>query len=318
MLRLVLAAALAAAIAFPALAHAEPVSASGADPVDAAGGPSVDLEAVATSYDPDEGRWNVTIRLYGGPSDAEWAMANATLFGPSADDPCRGTELARMRASTRPSSGGNAASVSRSVTGDFTRPAAQGTKAMGPGERELTLSLADPALAGVRVACVSVSLSAQNRAVDAIAPLRFPANEGRVAPPPEQVPLPPLPPPPPGHGAPAPAQPAAASRPQVGFVGVGRRLRVTRDSTVRIALRLSQGEVHGRVVIRSERGAVFGAGPFTSGSSRTVVVKVRLERAARRALKRSRRGVVVRLVATAHPAGGGARSEAHATTRLVR
>jgi hypothetical protein len=252
MIRSILALAVGGTLALAAPAVATPVTASGADPVDSLGGPSVDLEEVRSSFDADSGAWSVTVRLHGGPSDDPWAMINARLSGPSRDgEPCA-TELAGMRASTKPA-GGNGAYLTTSVTGGVSRWPS-GTKQVGPGEREVTLSVADPALAGLAVSCVSVNLS-HNGVLDAIAPLRFPASGGRVAPPAHEVAPPPMPPRPATPGADGPAMP-----PTVVFAQSARRLRVARDGSVRVTVLPFAQRTTGRIVLRSLSGTVLGAG----------------------------------------------------------
>lgn len=324
MLRFVLATALAATLASAAPAVAAPIVVTATDPVDAKGGPSVDLEEVRSSYDAEDGAWSVTVRLYGGPSEAEWAMVNTRLTGPSSDGAACATELASMRASTKPG-GGNGTQLSVSVTGDFTREAAQSTKTVGPGERELTLSAADPALAGLAVSCVTVTLS-HNGVLDTVAPLRFPPNTGRVAPPANEVPRQPLPPPPPGTGTGTPGDPSGPTPPGVEAPGLpptvvfaqsARRLRVHPDGSVRVTVLPFASRTSGRVVLRSRAGKVLGAGPFSSPPRRTVSVKVRLSAVARRTLRRRGR-LTARLTATARDASSGRTVRRTLRTTVVR
>ena len=314
--------ALLAALLAAAPAAAAPISASATDPVDATGGPSVDLEQVRSSFDSDAGAWSVTVRLYAAPSDTEWAMINAVLWGPSPDgDGCAGTELARSRASTKPSSGGSASAVSVSATGDFTRAPAESRKTMGPGEREVTLSIADPALAGLQVRCVSVNLS-HDAVLDTVAPPRFGPNDGRVAPPPHEIPRQPLPPQPGAGGTPldptGPPTGPSALPPAIRFPPGPVTLRVRRDGSVRVALRPFARAANGRIVLRSLRGAVLGAGPFSARAGRAVTVKVRLNRTALRALRRARGRQLVRLTATAVDAAQGRFAGRSMRVRLVR
>ena len=308
MIRSILACAVVAALAWASPAVAAPVVATGTDPVDADGGPSVDLEQVRSSYEPATGAWDVTVRLHGGPSEDEWAMVNASLRAPSEHGACA-TELASMRASTKPT-GGSGTQLSVSVTGDFTREAAHSAKRPGPGERELTLSAADPELAGLAVSCVVLTLS-HNGVLDTLRPLRFPPNAGRVVPPAHEVPRQPLPPPPPDRrptGDPAgpttPGADDAAFPPTVVFAQTARRLRVRRDGSVRVTVLPFSRRTNGRVVIRSLAGTRLGAGSFSTRRRRTVVVKVRLSRAARRTVRRDGR-LAARLRATARHASGG-------------
>ena len=311
-LRLSVVIALLAALLVVAPALAAPVETTGSDPLDARGGPPVDLELARTSYDPAAGAWSLTVRLHGPASEEEWAMVNARLWGPSASrEACSGVELADMRASTRPSGGGGGR-VTASVTGDFTRAAAESGKRPGPGERELTLSLADPALAGHRVSCVTVSLS-HNDVLDTMAPLDFAPNEGKVAPPPEDVPRPAPPPPPPSP----PDGDAGSGTVTIGFAQPARRIRVGADGTVRVTLLPFTRDVTGRVVIRSRRGAVLGVRRFSAAAWRTVNVEVRLKPAARRTVRRHGR-VPARVTASARDSGGGQSVHRTWRTALVR
>ena len=317
MISRILALAVGGTLALAAPAVAAPITASGADPVDSLGGPSVDLQEVRSSFDAETGAWSVTVRLHGAPSDDAWAMVNARLIGPSGEGGACVTELGGLRASTRPA-GGSGAYLTTSVTGGLSRWPAS-TKQVDPGEREVTLSVADPALAGIAVSCVSVNLS-HNGVLDSIAPLRFPATGGRIAPPAHEVPAPPLPPRPTDGGAPqGPTPPGAdvALPPTVVFAQSARSLRLRRDDRVRVTVLPFARPTTGRVVLRSLAGKVLGAGPFSTPARRTVVVKIRLSRAARQAVRRRGR-LAARLAATARDASGGRPAQRTLRTTIRR
>src|SRR5919198_2144277 len=102
-------AAVATLLSVAAAAQAAPVSLSADDPADGVGGPSRDIAQVRTTFDPDAGRWTVTVRLQAPASSDAWAMVNATLWAPGTSSAsCTGgaTNFASFRASTNPGSTG--------------------------------------------------------------------------------------------------------------------------------------------------------------------------------------------------------------------
>ena len=276
-------AALAATLVGAAPAHAEPVSAAASDARDGTGGDARDVEQVRSAFDPEAGRWTLTVRLWAPMSEASWAMVNATLAKPGSGGAC-GASFSTIRGSTRPGAGGGAGSAGTSEDGvqpDGSQGAAMMTvaRSVSPDGREVTFEGSHPRLVGRVAACVGIRMSYENETLD-IAGARFPVDPDATYEPPS------------GGSTAAPVRIRIAS---------SRTLRVGRRHVASVWLRAFDQPLTGNARLRAGRsGPILAKAEWRASAGKVVKVRLRLNRAGRRHVRRHRSSVV-RLTVGARP-----------------
>ncbi|HWI73931.1 MAG TPA: hypothetical protein VNT55_18365, partial [Baekduia sp.] len=261
--------------------------------------PAVDLRHVDSAFDDATGTWTLAVTFAGPPSPTDWGDLSAVLW-PRGDarhacaDPST-TELARFSgARTKPDS----PAVYGSSTVGGAHAAALVTKDFGPGPNTITLTLADPSLAGQAPGCLQVALS-HNAPLDGVGPVAFdgqapPASTGGDVPDDDNNDI------------------------TIAFPAAAARLKASRAGTVRVALKPFAAPVSGVVTLKSTGGArrTLGHRSFRAAAGAPVVVPVRLDAATRRTLARRHR-LDVRIAVSATPAAGGRAATATLPARIA-
>lgn len=169
--RLFLSTLLSLGLAAPA--HAAVVGGALDDPVgDSAAGPGTDIVRAAWLFDPEAGRWTVSVTFAAKPTDADYGIVNAEIRDASAPD-CGGAYFGVFRGSGR--SGGATASVGTTADGvqpdGSTGPSGvQGTNVKTDDGRTTTLDASHPRLIGRTAACVVFRISNHGVKDEAVVP----------------------------------------------------------------------------------------------------------------------------------------------------
>lgn len=154
--------ALFAVLALAAPAPAAVVGGSVDDPVgDSTAGSGADVTKASWAFDPDAGRWMVSVTFASAPAGDDYGVINASLRDASVAD-CGGAVFATFRASNK--SGGAAAGAGSAADGTqpdgSTGPTyVSGSNVKSDEGRTTTLEVAHPRLVGRTAACVTIAIS---------------------------------------------------------------------------------------------------------------------------------------------------------------